>query len=153
MCLYCGLFIVGTLASDIVRTLKVLKQLNGRIELHLVEASEQLRCAQSSALKAVESMSEEDRVVSKGEYTKTSAVTEDGIPVFWHRSVDELVGEVEQHKGDEPFNCLIAHEFFDALPVHQLVYREDKGWRERLVDIDDTGYVFLVLYACYNPLL
>ena len=31
---------------------------------------------------------------------------------------------------------LIANEFFDALPTHQLV-RSERGWRERLVAVDD----------------
>lgn len=32
----------------------------------------------------------------------------------------------------------IAQEFLDALPVHQFQYTE-KGWRERLVDINVPG--------------
>lgn len=33
---------------------------------------------------------------------------------------------------------IVANEFFDALPVHQLQLTED-GWRERMVGLDDAG--------------
>jgi NADH dehydrogenase [ubiquinone] 1 alpha subcomplex assembly factor 7 len=35
---------------------------------------------------------------------------------------------------------LVANEFFDALPVHQLV-RHDKGWHEREVGIEDRRFI------------
>lgn len=38
---------------------------------------------------------------------------------------------------------LIANEFFDALPVHQLV-RTAAGWRERLVGMDEAGLCFTI---------
>lgn len=39
---------------------------------------------------------------------------------------------------------IIAHEFFDALPIHQFE-RTETGWRERLVTNDDNGQFKLVL--------
>jgi len=39
--------------------------------------------------------------------------------------------------GDAPI-LLVANEFFDALPVRQLV-RSQTGWRERMVGLDDDG--------------
>jgi len=53
-----------------------------------------------------------------------------GLPVAWHESFAEAAAA-------EPGPPLIAlaNEFFDALPVHQLV-RTDAGWRERTVDFD-----------------
>jgi NADH dehydrogenase [ubiquinone] 1 alpha subcomplex assembly factor 7 len=50
----------------------------------------------------------------------------------WH--VD-LVGVPD----DAPL-LVVANEFFDALPIRQLV-RTDEGWRERLVDHDGTNFV------------
>lgn len=47
------------------------------------------------------------------------------MQVRWHSSADDI-----------PQDCpvlYIAHEFFDALPVHQF-QRTDFGWREILVD-------------------
>lgn len=46
----------------------------------------------------------------------------------WHRSLDDV-------RGESPA-LYIAHEFFDALPVHHF-QRTSRGWRERLVDVSD----------------
>ena len=37
---------------------------------------------------------------------------------------------------------IVANEFFDALPVHQLVRAAD-GWHERMVGLEDDGLVFV----------
>ena len=37
---------------------------------------------------------------------------------------------------------LLANEFLDALPIRQLV-RTAKGWRERMVGIEDDGFAFV----------
>jgi len=58
--------------------------------------------------------------------------SENGIEVTWHsRLKDVPLGP----------SIIIAHEFLDALPVHQFQYTE-LGWRERLVDIDSTDSLF-----------
>jgi SAM-dependent MidA family methyltransferase len=47
----------------------------------------------------------------------------------WHDDIDEVP--------DGP--CIIfANEYFDVLPIHQVVKRED-GWHERMVDLDADG--------------
>jgi NADH dehydrogenase [ubiquinone] 1 alpha subcomplex assembly factor 7 len=49
--------------------------------------------------------------------------------IAWHDHIDEVP--------DGP--CIIfANEYFDALPVHQMVKRET-GWHERVVDLDENG--------------
>ena len=48
------------------------------------------------------------------------------LQVRWHRSLESV------QKG--PPTIYIAHEFFDALPVHQF-QRTERGWRECLVDV------------------
>ena len=49
-----------------------------------------------------------------------------------HDSIDTL-------PGDRPL-IVVANEFFDALPVHQLVRTPD-GWRERMVALDGDRFV------------
>jgi hypothetical protein len=49
-----------------------------------------------------------------------------GLQVRWHRSLEEV-------PRDAPA-IFIAHEFFDALPVHQF-QKTERGWCERLVDV------------------
>jgi NADH dehydrogenase [ubiquinone] 1 alpha subcomplex assembly factor 7 len=58
-----------------------------------------------------------------------TALYDAGVPVQWH---DE-VGGLPQHP-----SILIANEFVDALPVRQLVWRENQ-WRERCVTIASKG--------------
>jgi len=48
-----------------------------------------------------------------------------GVKICWHDSLDTIP------KGP---TLAIAHEFFDALPIHRLTYNEE-GWREILVDV------------------
>jgi len=56
------------------------------------------------------------------------------VPLLWHRSIEEVP--------DGPL-IVVANEFFDALPVHQVVKHED-GWHERLVGIDDDDNLIFV---------
>ncbi|MSP68190.1 MAG: class I SAM-dependent methyltransferase [Alphaproteobacteria bacterium] len=51
----------------------------------------------------------------------------------WHDRFDDVP--------DGPL-LLVANEFFDALPVHQLV-RTDGGWQERLVDSDGDRFTLV----------
>lgn len=57
--------------------------------------------------------------------------------IVWYGSLDEV---------PEGPLLLIANEFFDALPVHQLV-RTDRGWRERLVGETNGAFGFLLSAA------
>ena len=50
-------------------------------------------------------------------------------PVAWHDSIDSV---------DEGPAIILANEFFDALPVHQVV-RLQHGWHERVIDISASG--------------
>uniref|UniRef100_A0A6B2L4G5 Protein arginine methyltransferase NDUFAF7 n=1 Tax=Arcella intermedia TaxID=1963864 RepID=A0A6B2L4G5_9EUKA len=55
-----------------------------------------------------------------------TATTPDGIDVTWHQNISSVPKDT---------SIIIAHEFFDALPVHQFQYTKD-GWRERLIDVN-----------------
>ena len=52
-----------------------------------------------------------------------------GIQAQWHETVSDIP--------DGPL-IVLANEFFDALPVHQMI-RTDRGWHERMVGLDDDG--------------
>src|SRR6202022_4265708 len=60
--------------------------------------------------------------------------------VAWHDSIDDVP--------DGPA-VILANEYFDVLPVHQVVKRET-GWHERVVEIDDSGT--LVFGAAAEPM-
>jgi NADH dehydrogenase [ubiquinone] 1 alpha subcomplex assembly factor 7 len=49
--------------------------------------------------------------------------------IAWHDSIDEV---------PEGPAIILANEFFDALPIHQVVKREN-GWHERTVELDPNG--------------
>ncbi|MDB5549177.1 MAG: methyltransferase [Tardiphaga sp.] len=51
--------------------------------------------------------------------------------VNWHYSLDEVPPGP---------SIVLANEYFDVLPIHQMVKR-DTGWHERTVEIDDDGYL------------
>jgi SAM-dependent MidA family methyltransferase len=49
--------------------------------------------------------------------------------IAWHDSIDEV---------PEGPAVIFANEYFDVLPIHQVVRRET-GWHERVVNLDDDG--------------
>ena len=59
--------------------------------------------------------------------------------VFWHENIDEV---------PEGPAVILANEYFDVLPIHQMVRRET-GWHERVVEFDDSGK--LVFGAAPEP--
>jgi NADH dehydrogenase [ubiquinone] 1 alpha subcomplex assembly factor 7 len=57
------------------------------------------------------------------------ALADAGVPVFWHSTLAEVP------KGPA---IILANEFFDALPVNQVV-KTECGWHERRIQIDASG--------------
>ncbi|MEN2978468.1 SAM-dependent methyltransferase [Tistrella bauzanensis] len=96
----------GTLMADSLRAMRMLPGLLDMADVHLVEQSPRLKAAQAAML------------------------SQCGLPrpVTWHDDIDDL-------PADRPV-LLIANEFFDALPVQQLVRRPDGLWSERMIDLD-----------------
>ena len=68
---------------------------------------------------------------------RRQAETLDGLPVTWHADIADLP--------DGPL-LVVANEFFDALPVRQLV-RQATGWHERLVTWDPDQEAFRFVLA------
>lgn len=98
--------------SDILRVLKIFKATDG-LSLHVVEVSQHLSSVQSQKLC--------DDVVAigmmprptDGQHYKTGT-TPDNIKVFWYNKIEEI---------PRNFSVIIAHEFFDALPIHKFQVR------------------------------
>jgi NADH dehydrogenase [ubiquinone] 1 alpha subcomplex assembly factor 7 len=60
--------------------------------------------------------------------------------ITWHDNIDDVP--------DGPA-VILANEYFDVLPIHQVVKRET-GWHERVVELDDAGK--LVFAAAAEPI-
>ncbi|XP_071962536.1 protein arginine methyltransferase NDUFAF7, mitochondrial-like isoform X2 [Antedon mediterranea] len=113
----------GTLADDILRVLNKFSHVVEDVSLHLVEVSPKMRQLQRVKLSAPEMKKKElenpvEKINSKY-----------GIPVMWHNNVKGI---------PQGFSCFVAHEFFDALPIHSF-QRTKHGWREVLVDVDEAA--------------
>ena len=110
----------GTLMKDILRVISQFPEFRDAITVHMVELSDAQRKLQREA------------VGCPGEVTKTNGgitrmTNNDGIPISWYDSFSSV-------SNSDPV-LLVAQEFLDVFPVHQFVYT-NKGWREKLVDID-----------------
>ncbi|KAK9474034.1 S-adenosyl-L-methionine-dependent methyltransferase [Dipodascopsis tothii] len=108
----------GTLMNDLLRAARSFAPFHAAIaSVHMVEASPTLRAAQHALL-------------CEGELEKTEkgyrGRTAGGLDVFWAEVLEDVPTE-----GGPAF--VVAHEFFDALPIHQFE-RTAKGWRELQVD-------------------
>ncbi|GAA5900692.1 hypothetical protein JCM6882_000941 [Rhodosporidiobolus microsporus] len=109
----------GTLLADILRTFRSLPAHSRPpvTSLHLVETSPLLRNVQKSAI---------------------AQVGHAQTPTTWYGDVKEVSQAKEGAEGE--MTMLIAHEFFDALPIH-VFENTQKGWREVLVDVADPKAV------------
>ncbi|CAG8562254.1 11835_t:CDS:2 [Paraglomus brasilianum] len=107
----------GTLLDDMLRAMASFKDFFGSLKnVHLIEVSPALRKLQHEKL-------------CGGKSSGASSSFEFAGPKFhWHDSIRNIPGV---------WSMIIAHEFFDALPVHQFKKTKD-GWREIMVDIDES---------------
>ncbi|CAH0549622.1 unnamed protein product [Brassicogethes aeneus] len=108
----------GTLSNDILNVFGHLKALH-RASLHLVEVSPALSDIQAKRLCKQVTPISESKVYREGIYKA-------GIPVKWYNQMQDVP------KG---FSMFIAHEFFDALPIHKF-HKTYQGFREVLIDLD-----------------
>ncbi|KAA0154572.1 hypothetical protein FNF29_02449 [Cafeteria roenbergensis] len=147
---------LGTLMRDALRAASRFPGFYAGASVHMVEASPALRRKQAEALACTEftdagpgvgaagsGAAVESMRCGIGGGTPCSPVS--GPTITWH-------GHVSDVPKDGAFLC-VAHELFDALPVHQ-IERTARGWRERLVEVDDDegGHHFrLALARCETP--
>lgn len=107
----------GTLLADICRTFKALPSQSSPpvTSIHLVESSAALREVQRQKLVAT----------GFGD-----------VQTNWWKSVDEIPSAANE------FTMVIAHEFFDALPIN-VFENTPKGWREVMVDVPDRKSIIV----------
>nr|XP_019564282.2 protein arginine methyltransferase NDUFAF7 homolog, mitochondrial-like [Aedes albopictus] len=109
----------GTMMRDVLRVFDQLKVSSHGMAVQMVEMSEHLSAVQAEVL-----------CRSSTEYTDKpyyrSGVTANGTKIYWYRQLEDV---------PEGFAVVLAHEFFDALPVHKFV-KQDNAWKEVLIDIE-----------------
>ncbi|XP_050302688.1 protein arginine methyltransferase NDUFAF7, mitochondrial [Anthonomus grandis grandis] len=112
----------GTLSSDILKVFSHFKALHNT-SLHLVETSPVLSDVQSKTLCTHSSMAPN----LKSSYYR-EGVTRQGIPVYWYKQLKDV---------PDSFTLLLAHEFFDAMPIHKF-HKTYAGYKEVLIDLEQT---------------
>ncbi|KAI9269814.1 S-adenosyl-L-methionine-dependent methyltransferase [Sporodiniella umbellata] len=120
----------GTLMCDMLRSLSHFPHFYKTItDVHLIEASMGLRKMQRAAL--VNGSHDEDVTRFKGSEKEAAYETitrEDGVKISWYDGIEVI---------PDQWSFVMAHEFFDALPIHTLE-KEESEWKEMLVDMDDS---------------
>ncbi|KAF8843712.1 DUF185-domain-containing protein [Paxillus ammoniavirescens] len=97
----------GTLMDDMLRVVRQVPMASENLKsVHLVETSGSMRTLQSEKLR--------------------NAKEAGGFELLWHDAIDDV-----PHREDT-YTMLVAHEFFDALPVHVLE-KTAQGWHEVLI--------------------
>lgn len=97
----------GTLMDDILRTMRHFKDMASAIDaIYMVEASPELRVAQKNLLCGDDAPMTESKVGYHSVCKSTS------LPIVW----TETIRSIPISPDKMPF--IIAHEFFDALPIH-----------------------------------
>ncbi|TPX63202.1 hypothetical protein SpCBS45565_g06797 [Spizellomyces sp. 'palustris'] len=110
----------GTLMSDMLRALGHFDYVYSTIRgVHLVEASPFLRRVQAEKLASLTDVTDSIESVKR----------DDGLEIHWHTSLDTVP--------EGTCSMIIAHEFFDAMPVYKFELTED-GWKEIQVAADES---------------
>ncbi|CAJ1933868.1 unnamed protein product [Sphenostylis stenocarpa] len=120
----------GTLMADLLRGASKFKNFIDSLHVHLVECSPALQKLQHQNLKCI---GEENTAQDTDIRTARSLF---GTPVSWHATLEQIPSGLP--------TIIIAHEFFDALPVHQF-QRASRGWCEKMVDVaEDSSFRFVL---------
>lgn len=105
----------GTLMDDMLRVFRQLPASRAKLtNVHLAETSPAMRALQESKLK--------------------HTVHEGSPGIAWHDALDDIP------RSPDTYTMVVAHEFFDALPVH-LIEKTSHGWREVLIALSQDQSV------------
>lgn len=112
--------------SDILRVFSKFQIGQSDLSVSLVEVSPYLSQVQEKRLCMTNNSDSKEGKSTKDANHYKQSTSLYGSPVRWYN-----------HLSDVPrtFTLYLAHEFFDALPVHKLV-KSNQGWREVLIDIN-----------------
>nr|VDD28002.1 unnamed protein product [Brassica oleracea] len=122
----------GTLMVDLLRGTSKFREFTDSLHIHLVECSPALQKLQRQNLKCTDESSSEKKAISSLA----------GTPVHWHATLEEVPSGVP--------TIIIAHEFYDALPVHQF-QKSPRGWFEKMVDVGEDSQFRFVLSPHPTP--
>lgn len=95
--------------------------------MHLVEISPYLSELQAKRLCCQHTETKKEDLDTVPYYRKGESVS--GIEIFWYRELKHV---------PKSFSIFLAHEFFDALPIHKFQHNDDNSWQEILIDVDKT---------------
>ncbi|CAK7275153.1 hypothetical protein SEPCBS119000_006550 [Sporothrix epigloea] len=96
----------GTLMDDILRTVRHFGLAKSLEAVYMVEASAQLRDTQKKLLCGPEAVLTESKMGYHG------VGKHGGVPIVWTETIQSIP------KNPESMPLIVAHEFFDALPIH-----------------------------------
>ncbi|KAJ9562512.1 hypothetical protein OSB04_007672 [Centaurea solstitialis] len=155
----------GTLMADLLRGAKKFEKFTKALHIHMIEVSPALKKIQKVTLKC----NEEDGADTDAGENAVSALT--GTPVSWHANLEEVpTGSKDANKatlyamlyirkksGTHKLlseravpTIIIAHEFYDALPVHQF-QKASRGWCEKMIDVAEDSKFRVVLSPQPTP--
>ncbi|KAI9379323.1 hypothetical protein POPTR_017G077000v4 [Populus trichocarpa] len=126
----------GTLMADLLRGASKFKSFTESLHVHLVECSPTLQKLQHHNLKCLDEDDNGDGV------EKRTISTLAGTLVSWHALLEQVPSGLP--------SIIIAHEFYDALPVHQF-QRASRGWCEKMVDVSEDSMFRFVLSPQPTP--
>ncbi|KAH8483751.1 hypothetical protein H0E87_028243 [Populus deltoides] len=126
----------GTLMADLLRGASKFKSFTESLHVHLVECSPMLQKLQHHNLKCL------DEDVNGDGVEKRTISTLAGTLVSWHALLEQVPSGLP--------SIIIAHEFYDALPVHQF-QRASRGWCEKMVDVSEDSMFRFVLSPQPTP--
>ncbi|XP_044468292.1 protein arginine methyltransferase NDUFAF7 homolog, mitochondrial [Mangifera indica] len=126
----------GTLMVDLLRGASKFKGFTESLHIHLVECSPALQKLQYQNLKCMDEESAGENIEKR--IISTLAET----PVSWHAALEQVPSGIP--------TMIIAHEFYDALPVHQF-QKASRGWCEKLVDVTEDSSFHYVLSPQPTP--
>ncbi|KAL0917922.1 hypothetical protein M5K25_013031 [Dendrobium thyrsiflorum] len=120
----------GTLMADLLRGSSKFVDFSKSLDIHLVECSPTLQKLQYNTLKCIDEAISEDNTATR------TTTTLNGASVLWHADPEGVPSGLP--------TIIIAHEFYDALPIHQF-QKTFRAWSEKMIDVsEDSSFRFVL---------